>query len=192
MFNQGEKAKEISIQLNIMRSEMDVIRESKIKVSSELMEVLKAKEEAILALDSLKLQTHNQKEELKNIDIELNIKKLEKLETTKFIEKEKENIKIEMDKLVAELGDLQAGTKHKTAQAASATADALKKRIETAQLIKNFKMSSLPPASGGTATDPRRERPLGTSRATSTMAGDDAVQPLPGMGMETIPREATL
>ena len=125
---------------------------------------------------------------------------------------------LEIQKFVAEVEDLQAGAKQKNAQAANATADALKKRIETAQLIRNFKLmeqgvipfpgspaGSTPAAgnrrmmgaapgrnNGGPPPDQRKALPPGASGvATPTPAGNAPAPSLPGMGMQTMPREAS-
>jgi len=124
---------------------------------------------------------------------------------------------LEIQKFVAEVEDLQAGAKQKNAQAANATADALKKRIETAQLIRNFKLMEqglmpLPgslagstPAvgnrrmmvapgrnNGGPQPDQRKALPPGASGAAiPTPAGNAPAPSLPGRGMQSLPREAS-
>jgi len=104
----------------------------------------------------------------------------------------------EIRKFVAEVEELEAGTELKKAQANSATADAMKKRLEIAQLIRQFKlgvpgtMPGLPAGNGGRPADPRRGLPPGASgAATPKPASNALVQPLPGMGMQTMPREQT-
>lgn len=113
-----------------------------------------------------------------------------------------EQRQLEIRKFVAEVEDLEAGAKHKTAQAGSANADAMKKRIETANLIRQFKLGGMglpgpsagkPPGqsrnNGAPTADPRLELPPGASGVTTTAAGNAPAPSLPGMGMQTMPRE---
>jgi len=112
---------------------------------------------------------------------------------------------MEKQKLDAEIEDTRASARQKDAQANNATADALKKRIETAQLIRQFKAGGSMAAqttgknqagekpgrnNGGASSDQRRALPPGASGAALPPAGHAAVPSLPGRGMETLPREA--
>lgn len=116
---------------------------------------------------------------------------------------------LDIRKFVAEVEEKEASAKLKTAQAANANADVMKKRIETANLIRQIKTGVMPaennPANGkresggpprmnnGAPTaDPRRALPPGASGATLTSPTGNAPTPsLPGMGMQTMPREAS-
>jgi len=66
-----------------------------------------------------------------------------------------EQRQLEIRKFVADIEETEAGAEQKKAQATNHMADALKKRIETAQLIRDFKQGRLPQVTGTVSNKPR-------------------------------------
>jgi hypothetical protein len=106
---------------------------------------------------------------------------------------------LDIKTILAEIAEKNASAADKQAQAANHTADALKKRIETAVLLRNFKLSG---AAGNTPavpgdnkqvppTDHRQVLPPGVSGANKPMADDTPVKPHPDMRSQSMSREKT-
>jgi len=103
MINQPEEVKKLSVTLSLMRQEMDVLKESKIKISSEIREKIREKQDIVLEIPELKKSIEMKRKELEVISMKL----LEQEKLSKANEAVLQEIKAEHDLLSKEIGEMR-------------------------------------------------------------------------------------